>query len=166
MHGHNCSPWRETLREWLIKCEAFEAVPQIEFPWEDPNSSNPSKSWAALLDFFHAFQGNFTNWIRKMGRNGMTTLAAHGEDLFGSEGAKATSRAELRLDLKLNTDSSKVLSGQEQEDWVTHLVINVSHQRRLSNPRIFSWNAGPHRYRNSRDEIWSLFAQGQPLICL
>ena len=26
-----CSPWRETFLEWLIDCEAFEAVPQIEF---------------------------------------------------------------------------------------------------------------------------------------
>ena len=74
-------------------------------------SGNPSKSWAARLDFFHALQGNVTNWIRKMERNGMTTLAAHGEDLFGSEGAKATIRAELRLDLKLNKDAGKDLSG-------------------------------------------------------
>jgi len=88
----------------------------------------------------------------------MITFAAHGGDLFGSEGAKATSRAELRLDLKMNKDAWKVLLGQEQEDWVTHLVINGSQQRRLSNPRIISWNAGPHGYRNSRDEIWSLFA--------
>jgi len=28
---HNCSPWRETLPEWLIDYEACEAVPQIEF---------------------------------------------------------------------------------------------------------------------------------------
>jgi len=35
-----------------------------------------------------------------MERNGMNTLAAHGEDLFGSEGAKASIRVELRLDLK------------------------------------------------------------------
>jgi len=69
-------------------------------------------------------------------------------------------------DLKLNKDAWKDLSGQEQEDWVSHLVITVSQQRRLSNPRIISWNAGPHGYRNSRDEIWSLFVQGQPLICL
>jgi len=123
---HNCSPWREPLPEWLIDCEACEAVPQIEFAWEDPDCSNPGKSWAALLDFFHTLQGSVTNWIRKMERNGMTTRAAHGEDLFGSEGAKATSRAELRLDLKLNKDAWKVLSGQEQEDWVTHLVINGS----------------------------------------
>ena len=105
-------------------------------------------------------------FICKMERNGMTTLAAHGEDLFGSEGAEATNNAELRLDLKLNKDAWKALSGQEQEDWVTHLVINGAQQRRLSNPRIISWNAGPHGYRNSIDEIWSLFAHGQPLICL
>jgi len=66
--GPTCSPWRDTLREWLIDCEAFEAVPQIEFPWEDPDSSNPGKSWAALLDFFRALQGNATNRIRKMER--------------------------------------------------------------------------------------------------
>jgi len=160
-----CSPWRETLREWLIDCEAFEAVPQIEFPWGGPDSSNPGKSWAALLDFFHALQGNVTNWIRKMEHNGMNTLAAHGEDLFGSKGVKTSIRVELRLDLKLNKDAWKALSGQEQEDWVSHLMITGSQQRRLSNPRIISWNAGPHGYRNSRDEIWSIFAQGQPLIC-
>ena len=109
-----CSLWRERL----IDCEAFEAVPQIEFPWEDPDSSNSGKSWAALLDFFCALHGNVTNWIRMMERNGINTLAAHGEDLFGSEGAKASIRAELRLDLKLNEDAWKALSGQEQKDWV------------------------------------------------
>ena len=105
MPGPSCSLSRETLREWLKDCEAFEAVPQIEFPWEDPDSSNPGISWAALLDFFCALQGSVTNWIRKMERNGMTTLAAHGEDLFGSEGTKATIRAELQLDLKPNKDA-------------------------------------------------------------
>ena len=45
-------------------------------------------------------------------------------------------------------------------------MITGSQQRRLSNPRIISWNAGPHGYRNSRVEIRSIFAQGQPLICL
>jgi len=105
--GPTCSPWRETLRVWLIDCEAFdsEAVPQIEFPWEDSDSSNPGKSLAALLDFFHALQGNVTNWILKIERNGINTLAAHGEDLFRSEGAKASIRAELLLDLKLNKDA-------------------------------------------------------------
>jgi len=75
--------------------EAFEAVPQIKFHWEDPDSSNPGKSWTALLDFFHALQGNVSNWIRKMERSGMNTLTTHGEDSCGSEGAKATARAEL-----------------------------------------------------------------------
>jgi len=101
-----------------------------------------------------------------MERNGMNTLAAHGEDLFRSEGAKVSIRAELRLDLKLYKDAWKALSGQEQEDWVSHLVITGSQQRRLSNPRIISLNTGPHGYRNSREEIWSIFAQGQQLICL
>ena len=100
-----------------------------------------------------------------MERNGINTLAAHGEDLFGSKGAKSI-RAELRLDLKLNKDAWKTLSGQEKEDCVSHLVITGSQQRRLSNPRIISWNAGPHGYRNSREEIWSIFAQGQPLMMM
>jgi len=114
MPGPNCSFWREPLREWLIDCEAFEAVPRIEFPCEDPDSSDPGKSWAALLDFFHALLDNVTNWICKMERNGMTALAAHGEDLFGSEGSKAIIKAELRVDLKLNKDDWKALPGQEQ----------------------------------------------------
>jgi len=166
LSGFTCSFWRETLCDWLVDCEAFEAVPQIEFPWEDPNSSNPGKSWAALLEFFRALQGNVTDLIRKMEHNGMNTLSAHGDDLFGSEGAKASIRAELWLDLKLNKNAWKALSGQEQQDWVSHLVTTGSQQRRLSNPHMISWNTGPHGYRNSRDEIWSLFAQGQPLICL
>jgi len=52
--GPTCSPWRDSLREWLIDCEAFEAVLQIEFSWEESDSSKAGKSWAALLDFFHA----------------------------------------------------------------------------------------------------------------
>jgi len=66
-----------------------------------------------------------------MERNGINTLAAHGEDLFGSEGATASIRAELRLDLKLNKDAWKALSGQEKEDWVSHLVITGSQQHRF-----------------------------------
>jgi len=139
MPGPSCSLWRETLREWLIDCKTFEAVPKIEFPWEDPDSSNPGKSSAALLDFLCALQGNVTNWIRKMERSGMTKLVAHGEDLFGSEGANASIRAELRLNLQLNKDAWKALPGQEQEDWVSHLVITGSQQRRLSNPRILRY---------------------------
>ena len=88
-----------------------------------------------------------------MERNGINTLAAYGEDLFGSEGAKASIRAELWLDLKLNKDARKALSGQEKEIWVSHLVITGSQQRRLSNPCTISSNAGPHGYRNSREEI-------------
>jgi len=34
--------------------EAFEAVPHLESPWEDSDSSNPSRSSTALLDFFQA----------------------------------------------------------------------------------------------------------------
>jgi len=41
MPGPTCSLWRETLREWLTDCETFEAVPQIEFPWEDPDFFQP-----------------------------------------------------------------------------------------------------------------------------
>ena len=80
-------------------------LPAIPFCLAYSDSSNPGKSWAALLAFFHALQGNVTNWIRKMERNGKNTLAAHGEDLFRSEGVKDSIRAELRLDLKLNKDA-------------------------------------------------------------
>jgi len=162
----SCRLWRETLREWLMDKEAFEAVPHLESPWEDSDSSNPSRSWTALLDFFQALQGNVTNWIHKMELNDMYTLAAHGEDLFGLEGANAKVREERRLDLKLNKDAWNLLSGRDQEDWITHLITNGAQQIRRLNPCIVSWNAGPHGYRNSRDEIWSLFAQGQPIICL
>jgi len=162
----SCRAWRETLRGWLMDKEAFEAVPHIESPWEDSDSSNPSRSWTALMDFFQALQGNVTNWIRKMELNSMYTLAAHGEDLFGPDGAHAKSREERRLDLKLNKDAWKLLSGREQEDWITHLITNGAQQIRRLNPCIISWNAGPHGYRTSRDEIWSLFAKGQPIICL
>jgi len=62
-----------------------------------------------------------------MERNVINTLAAHGEDLFGSEGAKASIRAELRLDLKLSRDAWKALSGQKKrglgitsrDNWLT-----------------------------------------------
>jgi len=100
-----------------------------------------------------------------MERNFINTLAAHGHDLFSSDGAQATSRAELRSGLKLNKDTWKALSVQELEDLVTNLITNGAQQRRLANLRLISWNAGPHGYRDCRDEIWSIFAQGHPLIC-
>jgi len=102
-----------------------------------------------ILDFHIFVEGDLTK-IGLLLADFMNTLAAHGEDLFRAEGVKASIRAELRLDLKLNKDAWKALSGQEEEDWVSHLVISGSQQRRLSNPRIISWNAGPHGYRNSR----------------
>ena len=49
MPGPTCSLWRETLREWLIDCEPFEAVPQIEFPWEDPDSSTQANPGQLFL---------------------------------------------------------------------------------------------------------------------
>jgi len=49
--GPTCSPWREILREWLIDCEFFEAVPQIEFPWKDSDSSNPGNPGQLFLTF-------------------------------------------------------------------------------------------------------------------
>ena len=88
-----------------------------------------------------------------MERTGMYTLAAHGDDLIGSAGAKANSRAELRLDLKLTKDDWRALSVQEQEDYVAHLIMNSSQPRRLADPQIISWNTGPLAYSISRDEI-------------
>jgi len=41
MTGPNCSPWKETRRQWLMDNEAFEAVPQIKFHWEDPEFLQP-----------------------------------------------------------------------------------------------------------------------------
>jgi len=52
----------------------------------------------------------------------------------------------------------KGLGNTSYDQWLT--------ATQTSNPRIIAWNAGPHCYRNSRDKIWSLFAQGQTLICL
>jgi hypothetical protein len=59
---------------------------------EIPDSANLSRSWA-LLDFFQALQSNVTAWIKKVEHTGLRTLAVHGDDVLGSDGAKAEARA-------------------------------------------------------------------------
>ena len=139
MPGPSCSLWRETLREWLIDCETFKVVPHIEFLWEDPDSSNPGKSWAALLDLFRALQGNVTNWIRKIDRNGVNMLAAHGEDVFRSEGVKASIRAELRLDLKVEIPAKKWGDTEIAERGRSVLVMRARYRSAGLTPHQRGW---------------------------
>jgi len=54
--GPLCMPWKETLREWLMEKQAFEAISHAEQYWEDPDSTNPRRSWAALIDLFMHFK--------------------------------------------------------------------------------------------------------------
>ena len=97
-----------------------------------------------------------------MERIGINTLAAHGEDLFGSEGAKASIRAELRLDLKLNKDAWKALSGQEKEDWAhsnaDFLTHALSHGvQALTATGIAEKKSGPYLHRDSLSFVYRIY---------
>jgi len=93
-------------------------------------------------------------------------LAAHGSALMGCDGTAANLRQVRNETLLLNNEAWRALDPQDRSEWYMHLSA-VGHQiRNLADPRISSWNVGPHGFRGGREEIFALFEQGDPIICL
>ena len=54
----------------------------------------------------------------------------------------------------------------DKSEWYTHLATVGHLTKTISDPRISSWNVGPHGFRGGREEIFALFETGDPIICL
>jgi len=64
--------WRETLREWLLEEEEFEAVPDITILWEDPTTTFPRRAWPTIKAFNEALNTNISVWIHKQRKRGLS----------------------------------------------------------------------------------------------
>ena len=158
--------WGERLRDWLMAEDEYEAISGIDKEWEDPSTTNPRRAWTAYWDFFTALNTNVPVWINKLRRKGLSTLAAHGEALMGSEGRVMKGRAARCEKLLANKEAWNALEMSDKFLWFLHLGSVGAQVQTLLEPRISSWNVGPHGFDNSRDEIMGLFEQGDPIICL
>jgi len=54
----------------------------------------------------------------------------------------------------------------DKSQWYVHLSTVGRLTQTISDPRISSWNVGPHGFRGGREEIFALFEKGHPIICL
>ena len=126
----------------------------------------PRRSWAAYWDFFTALSNNVPIWINKIRHRGLNMLAAHGDALMGAEGKNMKARLERGEKMLTNREAWNDLDTPAKLKWLRHLNVTGSQAQKLSEPKITSWNAGPHGFENSRDEIFNLFAQSDPVICL
>ena len=160
------SEWKEEIREWLLEEESFSAMLSIKTKWEDTSTTFPRRDWSAIRDFYEALRGNIPLWIRKIERRGLSVLAAHAERLLGAEGSLAITRQNSNLKLLTNKEAWKALSRTTQQNWLLHLSGTESQTFTHMDPRMSSWNVGPHGYKQGRTEILALFEQGDPIICL
>lgn len=138
--------WKEKIREWLVEEESFPAILSIETRWEDPATTFPRRAWPAIRDFFEALRGNIPLWIQKVERRGLAVLA-HAEKLLGSEGSLVITRNNSNPKLLTNTEAWSALSREMQYDWLLHLSRTGSQTFTNMDPRLNSWNVGPHAYR-------------------
>ena len=76
----------------------------------------------------------------------------HGTALMGCDGTAAKLRQARNKKLLLNGVAWQALNPKDRAEWYIHLSA-VGHQTRtLADPRISSWNVGPHGFRGGREE--------------
>jgi len=167
---HGVQKWRAILREWLMQEEEYEAIPDIATLWEDPSPTYPRRSWLIIRAFYDALNTNISVWIHKLRKRGLSTLAAHGTSLMGCDGTYAKLREVRNEKILLYREAWNAVDRVDKSEWYTnlstvgHLTQTVGHL--ISDPRISSWNVGPHGFRGGREEIFALFEKGDPIICL
>jgi len=167
---HGVQNWRAILREWLMQEEEYETIPDIATLWEDPSPTYPRRSWLIIRAFYDALNTNISVWIHKLRKRGLSTLAAHGTSLMGCDGTYAKLREVRNEKILLYREAWNAVDRVDKSEWYTnlstvgHLTQTVGHL--ISDPRISSWNVGPHGFRGGREENFALFEKGDPIICL
>jgi len=149
-----------------MKKEEYEAIPDIATLWEDPSSTYPRRSWPIIRAFYNALNTNISVWIHKLRKRRLSTLAAHGTSLMGCDGSYAKLREVRNEKLLRNREALNAVDKVDKSEWYTHLATVGHLTKTISDPRISSWNVGPHGFRGGRKEIFALFEIGDPTICL
>ena len=68
--------------------------------------------------------------------------------------------------LLLYREAWNAVGMSDKSEWYVH-VSTVGHlTHTISDPRMSSWNVGPHWFRGGREEIFALFEKGDLIICL
>jgi len=93
-------------------------------------------------------------------------LAAHGTSVIGCDGTNAKLREVRNEKLLLNQEAWNAVDRVDKSEWYTHLSTVGRFTQTISDPRISSWDEGPHGFRGGRKEIFALFKKGDPIICL
>jgi len=164
--GSGVQRWREVVKDWLLEEEEYEAIPNIAILLEDPTTTYPRRAWSTIRAFHDILNTNISVWIHKLRRKGRSTLAAHGTSLLGSDGTKAKLRHIRNKKLLLNREAWNAVGIVDKSEWYVHLSTVGHLTQTISDPRISSWNVGPHGFRGGREEIFALFEKGDPIICL
>jgi len=71
-----------------------------------------------------------------------------------------------RSEMKSFSLTERAMDRADKSEWYTHLSTVGYLTQIISDPRISSWNVGPHGFRGGREEIFALFEKGDPIICL
>ena len=85
---------------------------------------------------------------------------------MGCDGSYAKLREVRNEKLLLNWEAWNAVDKVEKSEWYTHLATVGHLTKAISDPRISSWNVGPHGFRGGREKIFALFEIGDPIICL
>jgi len=85
---------------------------------------------------------------------------------MGCDGTNAKLRQVRNEKLLLNREAWNAVERADKSEWYTHLSTVGHLTQIISDPRISSWNVGPHGFRGGREDIFALFEKGDPIICL
>jgi len=146
MLGVGGPEWRAILREWLRKEKEYEAISDIATLWEDSSSTYPRRSWFIIRAFYDALSTNISVWIHKLRKRGISTLAAHGTSVIGCDGTNAKLREVRNEKLLLNQEAWNAVDRVDKSEWYTHLSTVGRSTQTISDPRISSWDVGPHGF--------------------
>jgi len=122
-----------------------------------------------MVEFFLALNTNIGSWIQNLERRDMMLLGSLAENIFGFTGAyarkKQASLAPILTGWKRWMQFNSMSDDKmPRTGWLLNLRISGSISINKVEKAV-SWNAGPHGYKGSKEEIQKIFEQGPPVIC-
>jgi len=123
-----------------------------------------------MVEFFLALNTNIGSWIQNFERRDMMLLGSLAENIFGFTGAYARKQqASLgpiltgwKRWMEFNTMSD---DKRPRNGWLVNLRMSGSISTNKVETAV-SWNVGSHGNKGGKEEIYKIFEQGPPIICL
>jgi len=159
----------DTRRDWLSDKELWLAIPEGETQIHCLTHA-PRHTWKLIVEFFLALNTNIGSWIQNLERRDMMLLGSLAENIFGFTGAyvrkKQASLAPILTGWKRWIEFNTMIDDKMPR---TGWILNFRMSGSISTNKVekaLSWNVGPHGYKGSKEEIYQIFEQGPPIICL